>query len=195
MTKLVALSGSPYSGKTTLARELERRGYVLLNFTDLLKTYAVEAVKPFFPELTVEDIAGDKAYWRPFLQAYGAVIGFDTNPHFVNLSLMDWWKLGANVPAVFDNVRFDEQWEVLQPYGFELFHLSVPWEVQKKRARAAGVDGWTLRRILKHEAENGLSVPAVHLDGTMPVSELADLVERGRLSEMVIPFGPVALAG
>jgi hypothetical protein len=184
--KYVALTGGLYSGKTTLATELEKRGYMILSFTDVLKACAATALAPYFGgDYTVEDIKADKANLRTFLQEFGRIIGFDWNPGFVNLALQPWWQAGLP-PAVFDNVRFDEQFDTLRPYGFDLVRVSVPFEEQKKRAKKAGVYVRQLRKMLAHPAEAGLSyTPHLDLDGTRPVEELADDILAGAWREGV----------
>lgn len=178
---LVALNGPPYAGKTALAEELERRGYLLLPFNDILKDITVQMLEPYVPDLSVAEIKLLKGKYRPFLQELGTLIGFDDDPMFMNIALKPWWEAGMP-KAVLDNVRFEGQYEVLQPYHFKLVHLDAPTEVRKARAKALGVTAREFTKANKHAAEQQLlSRYDLHLSSvSLTAVELADMVEAAR---------------
>jgi hypothetical protein len=173
----VALKGRAFSGKSTLAQELVRRGYFDIQFSDSLKRVAISMLEPYFPELTLEEVKATKKYYRHFLIELGHLIGFDWDPAFVNIALQPWWQEGAPSRAVFDNVRFDAQFEALLPYGFELVEVVAPEDVRWSRAKQAGMTKREFNKLLKDPTEGAVTLPGLELDGTAPVEELAAWVE------------------
>ena len=129
MLKLIALHGPAGSGKTSVARALQARGYMHINFSDALKEMAVAALKPTGTHVTVADMNENKERYRGFLQSLGEVIGYSDDPKYVYFSLLDWF----GEPAVFDNVRTPQQAETLRGVGFAIVKLECPAWVSEFR--------------------------------------------------------------
>src|SRR5258708_7644824 len=102
---LLAVYGGSLSGKTTLCKALAQEGYLHINFTDILKALLAEALTAARTPTSVEDITTHKEHYRPLLQAFGVVVGFDTDPDYVEEALQPWKRADYYGDVVFDNVR------------------------------------------------------------------------------------------
>lgn len=120
------------TGKTTLAKELESRGYQLLNYTDVLKEVASEMLHTVGHHVTVADINQNKERYRPYLQSVGALLDF--NGGYGIPELMTTWD--GTSPVVFDNVRYDAQADILREYGFSIVELWLDNSVRKQRSQS-----------------------------------------------------------
>lgn len=126
----IALSGKPGSGKTTLARYLQDVHKVTrINFTDYLKTLAVEALRTSgMSHITRDYIQQHKEQYRPFLRAFSDVIGYTDNPNYVDNALYQWsWEQARSntvIPCVFDRVYSPPQWQRLRSFGFVLVNIT-----------------------------------------------------------------------
>lgn len=169
----IALCGPMYAGKTTLARALEAEGYIRIGFTDELKAMAVRSLGAAGVRVTVKEMNENKQVYRAFLQCLGTLTDFDTNPKYVQYALLDWWTK-KKPKAVFDNVRFPEQWETLKGYGFELVQISIPTYIQRARADVLGVNSEALEIMMRHSCEQGIDGEHLVLDGTRPIEQLVD---------------------
>src|SRR5258706_3413216 len=171
--KYIALNGPIYSGKSTLAEELTKRGYMPIIFTDLLKQLYAAALTLAGRPTTVEDIKARKDYFRRALQDFGAHIGFDDDPHFVSIALRPWYAAGRP-PMVLDNPRTDEQAEALHKHGISVVKLDLSQESQERRAQAKGVSKERLDEMMAHPCELGISEYLIDglLPATVPVSIL-----------------------
>lgn len=154
--KHIALTGTIYSGKSTLAHALELEGYLYVGFSDLLKVYAVRALSAVEVYTSVEEINEDKRLYRPFLQGLGTVIGFDVEERYVMEALklwdrMDWPR------CVFDTPRTFSQVNTLKRLGFTLVGLTLSPHEQAYRAAALGVPLDVLQAQLSHPVERGIS--------------------------------------
>ncbi len=160
----IALHGPIGSGKTTLAKALEET-HLRVNFTDILKENACLALYPYRPT-TVGDISRNKEAFRPFLQAFGDIIGFTDEPKYVHQALRDWVALGRP-DCVFDNVRSVAQASVLRAMGFLVVALQVPTDLLIKRTNASEES-----RSHRIEAPLPGDVIDVRLDATLPTASL-----------------------
>lgn len=177
--ELIALTGAPCSGKTTVARELERRGYLFIDFCDIIKVEAARALTAIGVPTTVEQVRADKDRYRPLLQALSEVIGFNDDPNYVYRALWEYGFAGcAGRLAVFDNVRTPEQFEVLKGSGFHLVRLYAPFETRADRAwEKYGTEPEDFLNQGMHPIEKGTGlVPDIEIDGTMPTSMIADFL-------------------
>lgn len=155
---LIALAGPQLAGKTTLAHALAERGYLLINFTGLLKQIAVASLSEAGHRVSVEEMLQNKAKYRRYLQELGELIGFDTDPAFVHEAVekAGWYTRRAPRKAVFDNVRTVEQIRTLAEYGFELVYLDTPEHVRFGRAaRIHGLSREEFDRQHTHPIEDG----------------------------------------
>jgi chloramphenicol 3-O-phosphotransferase len=168
--ELIALTGAPCSGKTTVARELEKRGYLFIDFCDLIKQIAADVLTHAGVPTTVEMIRSNKDHYREFLQVLGEQIGFNDNPAYVYRALSEYGFSGcAHKYAVFDNVRTPEQFAVLQGLGFHLVRIWVPTETRAERAWSKyGTEPEDFLNQGMHPIEKGTGLePEIEIDGTM----------------------------
>jgi hypothetical protein len=180
--ELIALTGAPCSGKTTVARELEKRGYLFIDFCDIIKQIAAEVLTNAGVPTTVELVRANKDHYREFLQALSEQIGFNTNPAYVYRALSEYGFSGcAHKYAVFDNVRTPEQFAVLKGLGFHLIRI---WASESTRSARAwekyGTEPENFLNQGSHPIEKGFGLdPEIEIDGSMPpallVSWLVDL--------------------
>jgi hypothetical protein len=169
----IAVSGPIFSGKSTLADELTKLGYMPIIFTDLLKQFYASALTLAGRPTTVEDIKARKDYYRRALQDFGSHIGFDDDPHFVSVALRPWYAAGRP-PLVLDNPRTDEQAVALHDHGISVVKLDISQESQGRRAQAKGVSKERLDEMMAHPCEQGISEYLIDglLPATVPVSYL-----------------------
>ena len=171
--KYIALHGPAYSGKTSLAREMERRGYMYISFTDLLKTYLVRALAAVDVSLTVQQIHREKEKYRPLLQEFSKVVGWQDDPMRIHEALAPWYEAGRP-SCVFDNVRDLRQAEELLWIGFEIVELTVTPTDQARRAKGQPL-------ALEHPIEQPLPdhIHRKTLDATYSTAILATMLEYG----------------
>jgi dephospho-CoA kinase len=182
----VALSGQSLVGKTTLAQALEQRGYLLVNFTDILKERLAYVLTALGCPTSVEDIKDRKPLYRTLLQSLGRVVGFDRDPRFVQEALEQWVHSGYP-RAVFDNVRTFEQYAVLRSCGFHVVRLEAPIGTLLERAARQGLSAQEYLAHLEHPVEHDEQLAAsaaLILDATRPVDELAEEVMHGLLGRV-----------
>ena len=184
---LIAVTGPQLAGKTTLARELERRGWRFVDFTGRLKELAAISLSEVGPTVTRQMIEQDKAKYRRYLQELATLIGYDDNPVYVQDAL---YAVGFLLPRadrarfVFDNVRTMEQWNVLKGYGFTLVRLDTNYDLRFRRAR--NIHGTMTHDEFEsqhdHVIEHGGALwdeASVVLDGSRNVVSLADMLIGG----------------
>jgi hypothetical protein len=172
----VALTGDMYAGKSELARALGRRGYHVVDFSDLLKQYAVCALNACGIPVRLEDVKRDKACFRPFLQELGGRIGFNSDQKYIDESLSTW---DGESKVVFDNVRTEAQWSSLREKGFVLVEVRARKGVREERSSRAGVSPGCLEGVMRHPVEGRLrGCGSVVLDGADSPEENASYIER-----------------
>jgi cytidylate kinase len=153
---IIALSGLPGTGKTTLGRALANlTGGKLLSFGDHVRTLAERAGRPLE---------------RSELQAIGdAAVAADPRS-FVNDALAgldNHWNV-----LILDGVRHVSVFEALKQFAgqhgvaLRLIHLATSAEVRRNRLRERGVS--------RHDANTAERHP-VEADGRQALSNLADL--------------------
>lgn len=175
MTVQIAITGTIYSGKTTLAKHLrDKYGFIHVNFSDVLKRYACMALEGVGVKVRVSDIVNNKDRYRAFLQELGVLMDFDTNPEFVYEAVTP--HSFTTQPVVFEAVRTKEQADTLHSLGFKIVKLCLPKDEQIRRARDLGVDGTKLLIQLMHPVEQGFDNFDLTLDATQPIEYNAETI-------------------
>lgn len=175
----LVLTGGFLSGKSTIARELERRGFVYINYTDHLKELAVIALGALGIHVTVEEIHLNKEKYRPFLIELGTLLGFDQG-NYVDEVIA---KHGNPERAVFDNVRFDPQMDKLLKYDYQLVRIEVPDLFRMARAAERDIDPRQFEARTKAVTERGLSLypNQITVQNIRPVEDVVDeILHRAR---------------
>lgn len=149
----IALTGSIKSGKTTVARALEKKGYLLISYTDLLKEYVARALTGAGFPTQPSTILAHKEQYRALIQEFGTVIGFDQGGDFMSKAFAGW---DGHQRVVFDNIRTDEQAASL-PLGFDIVRLEATHETRADRIRAEGDDPEQVLARESHHIESGIS--------------------------------------
>lgn len=157
--KLIALAGGIASGKSSVARALGERGYLVVEHADVLKQLLVDALASIGVVLTLEEIKANKAQYRTLLQEFGSVIGFDSG-RYISMALheMGWDGEGA---AVIDNVRTDAQAAEARRWGFQVVRLNVSDYTRWDRLRASGVSATKIGQHESHPIERGISASLI----------------------------------
>ncbi len=175
----IALSGPPYSGKTSIAECLFwEHEYFLINFTDVLKRKAVKSLAAIGIQTSVETIKRKKDFYRAYLQGLGDVTGFSYFPErFIDEAVeTSLWSQYMDYPVVVDNVRSDAQARIwVDKYDFVVVRLTISEMEQMKRAAEQGVAYEDVVSQTKHSIEHGVSdtFVSVELDVTgKSVSEI-----------------------
>lgn len=169
----LALHGGLFSGKTTLADALvTHSGFQKIDYTGLLKTFVVEALKAVGVEVTIEDILANKEYYRPLIIDFGHVIGFDDG--YGIKEILE--RLPEEDSVVFDNVRFDAQFEKLEAAGFILVRITTPMHMRVARAIGKGISRSEFARCIEDSSEAPLreypNEVRIHVDG--PIETVID---------------------
>ena len=152
---LIALIGKAYTGKTSIAQELrDRHNFTILSFTDHLKSlaaYALNSVSGGRPHFSVEGILSDKPRYRRFIQEFGSLIGYETDPGWITAFLADelptlYPEEGDDEPnLVIDCLRSAAQIAGAREFGAKIVGV---WAYEYDRAffaeQATGKDGSAL---------------------------------------------------
>lgn len=187
--KLVAVTGPKYTGKTKLAHELEKQGYMFINFTDQLKKLYLQTAQAMETSVTMDDLTRNKEYYRQQLQDFSSLIGFNRDPYFVERSLRPWKEAGCP-PAVFDNVRFIEQYVCLNRYGFKLVELTLSPERRYQRSlkQYPNLLFSEFMKTAVHESEHaiGRSWADLVVDAGLPVTALVEEIVHEGVSRVPV---------
>jgi len=177
----LALHGGLFSGKSTLAKELEARGFTYVNYTRYLKVLYARSLCAVGIQMSADDVERDKERERPHIISFGSRIGFDKG-NFVE-ECLDEEASSVSHPAgmggndglypdiVFDNVRFDTQMEKLLPLGFRLVRLDTPFATRAARAALKGVDQASFAERCNDPSEAPLS----YFPGEVSISVEGDI--------------------
>lgn len=159
--KRIALTGAIASGKSSVARALGERGYLVVEHADVLKQLLVDALASIGVVLTLEEIKANKAQYRTLLQEWGSAIGFDSG-RYIGYALREagWNEAEQDFKAdraVIDNVRTDAQAEAAKAWGFQVVRLNVSDYTRWDRLRASGVSATKIGQHESHPIERGIS--------------------------------------
>lgn len=118
----IAVSGYIDSGKSTIAREFEKKGFYLLNYTEQIKDEVAKAMAAVgvakTREAASEEIHGEIEFYRPLLIAWADACGWS-----------DGSRLKLLLPEVYqehivlDNIRFLAQANIVKEAGFVTVRL------------------------------------------------------------------------
>lgn len=185
----IAICGAAGTGKTTLAEHMAvHHGWSRIGYNDLLKEWLATSLSNYAPEeVTVEDIIENKEKYRNLLQLFGDAVGFNEGNGVEQAH--EEWAAYHNNSVIFDNVRFQAQYERLKPYGFVLVELvrEQPRSVfaTDVLAKALGMYTYTPKSVLTdqkaaaHPAEHQKLVPDFTLNATgKSVEDVADILLR-----------------
>ena len=170
----IAVCGPRGVGKTTLAEYLvEQFGWYHIRYNDVLKQWLCDAInaarsKMELPPITVAHMLQHKEKYRHLQQLFGDEVGFNVGNGVMD-ALLEWQsqRWPGSQDTIFDNVRFQAQYDILKPYGFVLVELRSEY----RRARSEGLaDG--------HHAEHQPLRPDIILDADKPVEDIADVLLR-----------------
>lgn len=190
--KFALTSTGPMSGKSTLARHLESEyGFMRADHSRTLVAAFVEDwndSKPLSGPITVEEVYRDKETWRPLLQEFGYLIGFNAPEkarYWMERTLHDWYReksIGRERDVVFDSFRGETQAEVMRGLGFELVQIEIS---DTARCIRAGLLGKNCKDVLnamraRPELEHGIARPDIILNGELPVDVLGKILMHRR---------------
>lgn len=179
---ILALLGKAYTGKTTIALELERRhGYVVAYFNDYLKwltAYALQVTSPHnHPHY--EEMLANKAKYRRLYQEFGAAIGFDSDPTWIKEFIRDlpdevtgnFWQRNQK-PCVIDCLRSEVQVLGARAMGVKIVGVDATYisraNFAAKTAGDSAIVGVTGRRLVEdaddHPIDGSLDLSKMSLD-------------------------------
>jgi|SRR5229473_3745300 len=177
MYKLAITSSGPLSGKTTLAKYLEaEHGFIRADHSRTLVEWFVQTWNdplPHIAQITVEQVYQDKETYRPLLQQYGDMIGFNDPgraAHWILRTINRTISLDER-GVVFDSFRGEKQAQVLRDLGFTLVQLEISETERKYRAGLMGKDYFTILAAMeaRPDLELGIDNPDIRLDGSIPL--------------------------
>ena len=128
MRKLIALTGTAFSGKSTIAKELTRYGYVRKKMSQTLKNMLLqipgvtEEMTEGSLKETPQTILGGKTP-RYAMQSLGTEWGRDTI--FRRIWLESWKRSIIGVPkVVVEDLRFPNEAELIRELGGEIWRVT-----------------------------------------------------------------------
>jgi len=184
LRKFALTSTGPISGKSTLAKYLEREhNFIRADHSHTLVSHYVDRWNVVHDRnpISMAQFYAYKDKYRPDLQEYGYKIGFndtDLSSYWMTKTLSAWLESGQSRDVVFDSFRGELQAQVLRDMGFELVQLSIPTNVRMDRAWQLGMDFEQIRSAMSAhpELELGIANPDVRLRGDLPVEEQARIL-------------------
>gem|GEM_PF-2701036 len=118
---VIGLMGKAYSGKSTVAKHLETKGFKRLAFAGLLKDLAQHYFK-----LTEEEIETKPLHVRTLLQGLGMLIREQFDPEiFINEVFLKMKYSGGNL-FVIEDVRLAEEAEFIKSLGGVVARIDCP---------------------------------------------------------------------
>jgi hypothetical protein len=196
--KIALTSTGPLSGKSTLARHLEKEyGFIRADHSLTVVTAFVENWNdplPYSSQTSVEQVYQEKEQWRELLQQFSYTAGFNDPTHARDWMIKTLARSGCTVTqarcpgarpsvcpdrdVVFDNFRGEVQAEALRGLGFELVQIRIQEWTRQERAAKMGVD---YNKVLANagaapELEGGIERPDIFLNGDQPVEVLGRIL-------------------
>lgn len=184
--KIAVTSTGPSSGKTSLAKEIEKTyGFMRVDHSltiaeDFIWYYNRHIRKWGEDELTINKLHANKEYWRPYLQEYSLREGVSSPElagHWTDQTLIPWYRTHQTKHVVFEPFRGEIQAEEMRKRGFLLVQLRISEDVRMQRLGKTYYDA--VKSMRQHpELECGINKPDIELDGSMPVGKLARIAVR-----------------
>jgi hypothetical protein len=187
MTRKYALvSTGPLSGKSTLAKHLEREyGFIRADHSrSLVEAFVAQwnaQEADGLRAITVDEVYRDKEKWRPSLQEFGYTSGFN-DPlkavRWAKYTLREWLQYKPERNVVFDSLRGEGQAQVMRDLGFQIVQLEIDDETRCERARMRGFECRPLLTAmdLHPELERGIKHPDIVLNASLPVEVLGKIL-------------------
>lgn len=120
--KIIGLMGKAYSGKTTIAKHLEKLGFKRLAFADTLKDIAIA-----YFNLTPEEVYIQKSELaRTILQGLGSVIRDMFDEEFFIREIAMKMKYSGYDCFVIDDIRLAEEAEFIKSLGGAVIKVECP---------------------------------------------------------------------
>lgn len=194
--KIAISSTGPYSGKTTLAKYLEKEyGFVRADHSrtiieDFIGHWNAQP-EHFQEQLTVDQVYANKEYFRQGLQEHSLRVGVSSPEKAEYWTRQTLIRAGCSITqarcpgstplvcpdkdVVFEPFRGEVQADVMRRLGFTLAQLDIPAWVRRHRARLLGKDYDQIEASMQAhpELEGGIERPDVCLDGVRPTAVLA----------------------
>lgn len=181
--KIALTSTGPYSGKTTLARHLEKEyGFMVASHSlSVVRSY-VQEWNSFndSPPLTIEQVYAHKENHRRALQEHGDKMGFNDPAkagYWIEQTLAEWLRYPPH-DVVFDPIRGEKQAQAIRKLGFTIVQLTVTGEERCRRAQELGRDCDQIRHSMRMrpDLEEGIAEPDISVMSALPVHLLARIL-------------------
>ena len=183
--KFALTSSGPLSGKTTLAKHLEiEYGFIRADHSrSLVKSFVADwnsSLPLLSGPITVEEVYRDKEQWRPLLQEWGYISGFNdpgSAVRWVRYTLSEWAQQRYR-DVVFDSLRGEGQASVLREMGFEVVQIEIGEDERLKRAGGLGKTWEDIKRSMAAapELELGVRHPDIRLNGELTTYQQARIL-------------------
>lgn len=118
---IIGLLGKAYSGKTTIAKQLETKGFKRLAFADQLKAFA----KEYF-HLTDEEIESKPPHVRTILQGLGSLIREQFDPGLFIEEVFNRIKYSGGSLFVIEDIRLEEEASFIKEIGGIVIKVECP---------------------------------------------------------------------
>jgi hypothetical protein len=170
-----------HSGKTTLSKVLQGRGYVRQAFADPVKDFSTTAVNNIhydkaqilgsdaWTNYTTDDLNADKETFRELFQWIGAYGRLAFGPD-IWIRIFDKLNIPPKSPkVVVDDLRYLNEAEFLRSHGYHIIRIERPEHLRRESIRKAyeslhdkPMPKKLLKKIGRHESET--EVPMITVD-------------------------------
>lgn len=160
------MAGQMGTGKSTVAGILEKHGYMVVEYSTLLKVVTVIALNtalkitdtPAREPYTLSEVIEFKEDMRPLIREIGTHVGFDNGGPWVDLAVKEWEEKGKP-KMVLDCVRTNMQIARLMVHGIQTVELKISKAEGQRRAQARGATVRQYQEGLKHTVESEVLYP------------------------------------
>jgi hypothetical protein len=185
--KHLALTGRTFSGKSTVAKALEAEGYLIVQYSDLLKVAAVVGLRSAMNilgdrqpryEFTLAEVKEDKEDFRILLQEFGTHLMFDHGGPWIDKALEPWYEAGKP-PMVLDCVRTNSQIARLLIHQIPTVELKIRRIEQQRRAQLRGMTKGEFERNNRNPIEREQFYKdwiSLSIDATLPTAQIVERI-------------------